>query len=55
MPIEITQSNDRVAEVTLTCDCCSKRIGTRLMSRAEAEDLKSKKIFCSQCTKKKHC
>lgn len=43
MPIEITQSNDRVAEVTLTCDCCSKRIGTRLMSRAEAEDLKSKK------------
>jgi hypothetical protein len=55
MPIEITQSNNRVAEVTLTCDCCGKLIGNRLMPKAEAEDLKTKELFCGQCTKKKRC
>lgn len=55
MPAEITQSNDRVAEVFLTCDCCGKPIGTRFMSKAEAEGLKTKKQYCGRCIKEKRC
>ncbi len=53
MPIEITQSNDRIAEVTLICDCCGKHIGTRLMPKAEVEVLMEKELFCGQCIKEK--
>lgn len=53
MPTEITQCNERVAEVRLTCDYCGNLIGTRLMLRKEAEELKNKKQTCSQCIKKK--
>jgi hypothetical protein len=53
MPIEITQSNDRIAEVTLICDCCGKHIGTRLMPKIEVEALIARELFCGQCIKEK--
>jgi DNA-directed RNA polymerase subunit RPC12/RpoP len=49
MPLEITQSNSRVAEVRAVCDNCGKLISIRFMLKTQVEAQKNKAIVCQNC------
>lgn len=49
MTIKIIQNNERIAEVQFYCDYCGKLIRSSIISKAEVEAQKNKKIKCWQC------
>jgi hypothetical protein len=53
MPAEITQTNNRVAEVRFTCDSCGQLIGTRLMPRKQADTQLKSQVICQHCKEEK--
>jgi hypothetical protein len=53
LPIEITQSNDKVAEARFICDGCGKLIKTSMISKKEADTQKNKPVKCYNCKKQK--
>jgi len=52
LPIKVLQSNNRVAEVQLICDCCGKIVRNGLIAKEEADPKKKTKIICWQCKRK---
>jgi hypothetical protein len=53
VPVEIAQTNDRVAEVRIVCDRCGRLIGISLMPVAEAKIKTNSGAVCEQCKEKK--
>ncbi|MCW4010542.1 MAG: hypothetical protein NWF05_07980 [Candidatus Bathyarchaeota archaeon] len=47
MPIEIAQSNSRVAEIRISCDRCGKLISVSVIPIAELQN-KTRNV-CQQC------
>jgi hypothetical protein len=52
MPTEILEENQKVAQIRLTCDCCGKYIGTRILLKSEVETRTKTSIICTDCESK---
>jgi hypothetical protein len=49
LPVEIKHADERVAEVRLICDQCSKIIATCLMRKEQVEAKKECQVICQNC------
>jgi hypothetical protein len=52
LPTNITQFNERVAEVRLICDQCGTLIGISLMKKKQADAQKNGRVICQSCKEK---
>ena len=49
MPVEVTESDGRVAEVRLLCDQCDTLIGIRVVLKTQVKPMEKAGIICHQC------